>query len=317
MRPSTRRPRTMLAIVAVAALIAAGCGDDGQGEASGSVTKDTSEVGSTDSTGATDGDDGTEDGTDGDSGNDDTGGDDTTTTTEATTSTSDDTTSTTSDAIEPLLAAGTSTCWSAPISDPSLADLYRLDVAADGLSVDLTSWLVGDFDVIEAIEFGTGEFVSDTDVNVSITRWTTSGTTSGSARASIGVDGLTIEGGTAGTIPCSTVDAIRAGPTGLTIRVNEEIRFATGAVSGSVDGAVIRGERDRYFFEAGDGQTATITMLSLENNGVFDLYGPTGELLVSEATSATLVLPQFGDYELIIGGTRGNASYTVDLRIVS
>lgn len=314
MRSPSRPTISALLFVAVA-LVASACGDaTGEGEASGSVTKDTTEVSSSDSSVTANGEGSEGEGSEGNG--DGSGGDETTTST--TSEDADDTTtSSTGDAIEPLLAPGTTTCWSGSVSDQSLADLYRLVVGSDGVSVELTSWLIGDFDVTEAIESGSGAFVTDTDLEVTTSRWTPAGTTSGSAQASVGVDGLTIDGGTVASTSCDEVDALTAGPVGLTIRVDEEIRFATGAVSGSVDGAVIRGERDRYFFEAGDGQTATMELSSLEDNGVFDLYGPTGELLASEATNVSLVLPQFGDYVLIVGGIRGNVSYTFDLEIVS
>jgi hypothetical protein len=93
------------------------------------------------------------------------------------------------------------------------------------------------------------------------------------------------------------------------------IRFARGASSAVVEDAVVRGTRDIYLLRAREGQTMIINITSLEKNAVFDIQAPNGELLKEEATSWRGVLPSSGDYSIIVGGTRGNASYKLEVTI--
>ena len=93
------------------------------------------------------------------------------------------------------------------------------------------------------------------------------------------------------------------------------IRFARGASSAVVEDAVVRGTRDIYLLGAREGQTMIINITSLEKNAVFDIQAPNGELLKEEATSWRGVLPSSGDYSVIVGGTRGNASYKLEVTI--
>jgi len=73
--------------------------------------------------------------------------------------------------------------------------------------------------------------------------------------------------------------------------------------------AVVRGERDVYLLAAEGGQELRLQISSVENNAVFDLVSPSGMLLVNETMEATVFLPHTGDYQIIVGGTRGNAGY--------
>jgi hypothetical protein len=58
-----------------------------------------------------------------------------------------------------------------------------------------------------------------------------------------------------------------------------------------------------------------ISLTSIENNAVFDLVTPDGIMLKQEVTNANLVLPLNGDYKIIVGGTRGNATYELSVEI--
>ena len=93
------------------------------------------------------------------------------------------------------------------------------------------------------------------------------------------------------------------------------IRFARGASSAVVEDAVVRGTRDIYLLGAREGQTMIINITSLEKNAVFDIQAPNGELLKEESTSWRGVLPSSGDYSVIVRGTRGNASYKLEVTI--
>jgi hypothetical protein len=95
----------------------------------------------------------------------------------------------------------------------------------------------------------------------------------------------------------------------------ERIRFARGANSATVETAVVRGTRDTYLLTANKRQTMTVSITSLEKNAVFDIQAPNGRLLKQEGTSWSGVLPSTGDYKIIVGGTRGNASYRLRVTV--
>jgi hypothetical protein len=113
----------------------------------------------------------------------------------------------------------------------------------------------------------------------------------------------------------------------------EPIRFAQGASSAEVRGAVVRGERALYSIEAREGQRMSLDIRSLENNAVFQAYAPgakpetrngvleiAGETLPGagegeDATRWTGKLPRSGNYLVVVGPTRGNATYRLTVTI--
>jgi hypothetical protein len=111
----------------------------------------------------------------------------------------------------------------------------------------------------------------------------------------------------------------------------EPIRFARGASSAEVKGAVIRGERALYSFQARVGQHASLRISAPENNAVFQIYAPgaepgirdsimeiQAEALPGEGDDAVRwegILPGSGTYLLVIGPTRGNAEYRLIITI--
>lgn len=111
--------------------------------------------------------------------------------------------------------------------------------------------------------------------------------------------------------------------------VRKEVRFGKGASGTVIEGAVIRGERDRYVIGAAKGQYLSIKVESPENNAVVDVYSPgaqevdetniKGVLLPNsrEARSVALQLPATGQYLLVVGGTRGNAEYRLSVSVTS
>ena len=54
---------------------------------------------------------------------------------------------------------------------------------------------------------------------------------------------------------------------------------------------------------------------SLENNAVFDVISPDGKTIKQEATTLREKLPANGDYQIVVGGTRGNATYELTVEI--
>lgn len=102
--------------------------------------------------------------------------------------------------------------------------------------------------------------------------------------------------------------------------VTERVKFKPGTSGATVKGAVIRGERDVYLLGAGAGQTMKVKIYSLEDNAVFQVQNPDGTFAsgAGEGEDAKLWLgrlPSNGDYQIIVGGTRGNATYTLIVEI--
>ena len=94
-----------------------------------------------------------------------------------------------------------------------------------------------------------------------------------------------------------------------------QIRFAPGTNSATVNQSVVRGSRNIYLLRANRGQRMDVKITSLENNAVFDVIAPNGQILKTEATQSSLKLPATGNYEIIVGGTRGNATYKLNVKI--
>jgi hypothetical protein len=102
--------------------------------------------------------------------------------------------------------------------------------------------------------------------------------------------------------------------------ITKRVKFARGKSSAVVSGAVLRGDLDTYIVGAKSGQMMYTKITSLENNAVFSIKGPNGEYLQDvgeedDRTDATSDLPYDGDYKIIVGGTRGNASYKLTVSI--
>ncbi|HVG33558.1 MAG TPA: hypothetical protein VM911_10770 [Pyrinomonadaceae bacterium] len=96
------------------------------------------------------------------------------------------------------------------------------------------------------------------------------------------------------------------------------VRFQRGRTSTVIKDAVVRGTRDRYVLGARRGQTLIVHITSLENNAVFDIYARGAKRTLDgaqETTDWTGELPRSGDYVIEVGGTRGNASYTLEVTI--
>jgi len=103
---------------------------------------------------------------------------------------------------------------------------------------------------------------------------------------------------------------------GLTKRV----RFARGRTTATLKNSVVRGTRDRYMVGARAGQKMTVSITSVERNAVFTIHAPSNDTLegageTHDATSWSGELPESGDYVIEVGGTRGNATYTLKVTV--
>ena len=129
-----------------------------------------------------------------------------------------------------------------------------------------------------------------------------------------------------GTFASDAVKGAEAPPSAATPPV-QPIRFARGASSTGVNSAVVRGDRNLYSVQVRAGQRLTLRISALENNAVFNVYLPGARPGMSddavEVTGTALPgfgegsdvrrwsgrLPLSGRYLVVVGGTRGNATY--------
>lgn len=114
-----------------------------------------------------------------------------------------------------------------------------------------------------------------------------------------------------------------------------DIVFERGSESGTVSGAVLRGERDQYSLVASAGQRMEVEISSPEDNAVFQLsvysYG-TGEDVALDGAGdgddakyweGRLPKPGYSKdgkqnvVNIVVGGTRGNASYELTVTLPS
>ena len=100
----------------------------------------------------------------------------------------------------------------------------------------------------------------------------------------------------------------------------QRVRFEPGANSATIKTSVLNGTRDLYLLGAQKGQFMSIRIVSLEDNAVFDVVAPpndTGkrQTLKQEAYAWSSTLPETGDYQIVVGSTRGNASYRLQVTI--
>jgi hypothetical protein len=129
-------------------------------------------------------------------------------------------------------------------------------------------------------------------------------------------------------LPLGTVMAAEPVPT------PKKIFFATGSTRGTAGGHVLRGARDLYSLTATAGQFMTVTLTTPDDNAVFQIYEPGTTLgrdadgLLefhgtplpgagdgNDATRWTGRLARAGTYLIAVGSTRGNARYSMDIRI--
>ena len=114
----------------------------------------------------------------------------------------------------------------------------------------------------------------------------------------------------------------------------QPIFFPAGSTSGTVGGRVVRGKRDLYSVKAIARQIMTVTITTPDGNAVFQIYEPGAQITRDsdgilefngkalhgasageDATRWSGRLPASGTYLLVVGSTRGNASYSMDIKI--
>jgi hypothetical protein len=102
--------------------------------------------------------------------------------------------------------------------------------------------------------------------------------------------------------------------------IRKRVKFPRGFSGVTLKGGVIRGDRDEYLLKAGKGQLMKVKITSEEDNAVFQIYAPNNRALKGadegdDAMNWNGKLPLSGDYRIVVGGTRGNASYAISVEI--
>ncbi len=107
----------------------------------------------------------------------------------------------------------------------------------------------------------------------------------------------------------------------FTTSAQERIKFKKGEYFTNIEGGVPRGEIYSYVVGASKGQFMTITIMSPEDNAVFYILRTDNWQYMSGATEDNPTtrwegtLPMNGDYEIVVGSTRGGAEYTLQVVI--
>jgi hypothetical protein len=107
--------------------------------------------------------------------------------------------------------------------------------------------------------------------------------------------------------------------------VNQRLRLARDSSPVIVRQSVLRGESNHYRFHARARQRLSVSVSALEKNAVFHILRPrrkgavqntlpgAGEM--NDATRWSGTLPATGEYSIVVGPTRGNASYTLKIHL--
>ncbi|MGQ0763702.1 MAG: hypothetical protein ACT4OT_17040 [Acidobacteriota bacterium] len=97
--------------------------------------------------------------------------------------------------------------------------------------------------------------------------------------------------------------------------------IACSRESKTVSGSVIRGERARHTVNAKAGQTLEVNVTSDEDNAVFQIYLPgekgtlSGAGEMDDAKKFSGTVPSDGEYVIVVGPTRGNATYKLSYSV--
>lgn len=103
--------------------------------------------------------------------------------------------------------------------------------------------------------------------------------------------------------------------------IEKTLKFKKGESSAVVAGSLLRGEEISYILKANKDQNMVVTISSTENNAVFRIKDRTSRYYldgageIDDAIKWQGSLPSDGEYKIIIGGTRGNTEYTLQVFI--
>jgi len=100
----------------------------------------------------------------------------------------------------------------------------------------------------------------------------------------------------------------------------KRVKFAKGKSTATVKGAVLRDETITYLVNASKGQRMNVVITSIEKNASFWIQTASDEFLpgageTDDAMKWNGILPGSGDYKIVVGPTRGNATYKMTISI--
>jgi hypothetical protein len=106
------------------------------------------------------------------------------------------------------------------------------------------------------------------------------------------------------------------------IAKDQPFRFAEGPLDVDLNGAVISGQRDRYRLSMLAGEILDVQITSLEGNAVFSILDVNqvpfpGTEEGKDAIQWAVPAPVDGSYAILVGSTRGNATYTLKVKVIS
>lgn len=98
--------------------------------------------------------------------------------------------------------------------------------------------------------------------------------------------------------------------------VHQRVRLPHPGGTVTLRGAVVRGDRDRYSIRVRAGQRLTVRITAGEHNAVFQIISPNGHFLPGAGEGMDAMgwqgrLRLSGTYTIVVGGSRGNATYTL------
>ncbi len=100
--------------------------------------------------------------------------------------------------------------------------------------------------------------------------------------------------------------------------INRSVLLCLGRRAVTINSAVLRGERNRYTVRGRAEEKLSVRITAREHNAAFQIIAPSGQALPhagngDDATRWQGSLPLTGVYTVVVGGTRGNAAYTLTL----
>lgn len=101
----------------------------------------------------------------------------------------------------------------------------------------------------------------------------------------------------------------------------KDIAFERGHNSSIVHGSVVRGDRDVYVARVRAGQVMSVKATALEHNVAFSIFEPKATEAIpgtedeNDLTAWSGTLAKSGAYRIVVGGTRGNATYTLQVSV--
>jgi predicted small lipoprotein YifL len=96
---------------------------------------------------------------------------------------------------------------------------------------------------------------------------------------------------------------------------DQRVSFSKGESSTVLQGAVVRAESKTYLVNAAQNQVMDLDISALEDNAVVQVITPAGQVIGSEIKTMNKTLPETGDYQIIVSGTRGNATYKLNVAV--